>query len=75
MNPFVTKEMPKLESKQIEAIILFLGRQMDELIIRNFNFSYLDHFVRLYKPDLLEILSTKDVYCDVFCLAIARYLQ
>jgi hypothetical protein len=75
VNPFLTKDIPKLEIKQVEAIVLFMGRQMDELIIRNFSLASLEHFVRLHKDELLDILASKDLFCDVFCFALGRFLQ
>ena len=75
MNPFTAKDLPKYTKQQLCPVLLFMGRQMDELNIRNFNVSYLEQFISLYFEDLAEILSTKDFHCVIFCLSINRYLQ
>ena len=52
-----------------------MAKQMNELIINNLNFAFFENFLRLHNSQIVETLSTKEVCCDAFCLAICKFLQ
>ena len=75
VNPFLTKDIPNYNKTELPLVILYMGRQMEEIGFRNMDFIYLEPFISKYKNELVDIFLSQKLLCNVFCLSISRYLQ
>lgn len=52
-----------------------MGKQMEEVSIRNLSLNALENFVAVNLNPLKRVLAKKPFHCQVFCMAFLRYLQ
>jgi hypothetical protein len=52
-----------------------MAKQMEEVAIKNMSLAFLEHFVRNNYETIVNILIEKPFHCQIFCMAIIRWLQ